>query len=628
MMIGLTAGLFCDIIKHYKEAQNLSVLKPDFYKEVIRVPKHLNDLPDASRFWNLEDLIPRRREKTASQAPSRTRVSPTARTSAERKSEDTVLLRSEIRGGEGITDQPLTRAVFPEREEVREVPEAVWQPTGLLLREVRVYPWKSDYTYYEKFYIHARRLHEREGREVPLVPFFSYMPQYGQMNRAQLESYLWWRTNFRRGKLLDVDYSYLLLYLYELINAGEWDDHERARDDMLRLWLSYRDRYRHLDVLVREWLVDYSLLYRLPPPTLPPTLFRELVSGCRLKEFYVGGAGVETAEEAILFFASNYDYKKSKFYREDTSALFDTVLRGSVRVALDFKHREHERGEERRDSFSTITRDTFAGAICTVRQKKHIEVDFSSFSHTHEFRYIVTDVLKYAENALRAHFGIKSRLTVYGMNGELKAALDAYLAEAIPKRHPRREAREVEVPDYERRYDLPKSLISPERAAKIERDSWETTRRLVEAFEDGTCEKKAPQITQKSIETPTYVVEETAKTVQKSAVLPANESASATAPAEAEKKQASGEADGATVKSPFAALLGALTELVVLAARGDIAAEHALARRAGQMLDAMADRVNALAADMLGDVLLEEGEGGYLLIEDYREDMIAEGILK
>ncbi len=597
----MTRRLPYDIIEYYRM----------YGKEVIHVPKNLNDLPDASRFWNLEDLIPRRRQESAAvrQEPRDTRA----------KSEPkTVSVKDEAVGDAPIADQPLTRAVFPLSEK-REVPECVFSPEGLLLREVRVYPWKSDYVYYEKFREHARILFKKEGREVPIEPFFSYMPQYSQMNRAQLATYLWWRTNFRRGTLLDVDYSYLLLYLYELINVGDLDDHARAQGDMLRLWLSYRDRYRHLDVLVREWLIDYSLLYRLPPPKLPPALFRELVSGCRLKEFYIGGASAATTEEAILFFASNYDYQRSKFYREDTKALFDTVLHGAVRVALALKEEEHRSASERRDSFSTITRDTFAGAICTVRQKKHIEVDFSSFSHTHEFRYIVTDALKYCENALRAYFGIKSRLTVYGMTAELKARLDEYLAVAIPKRAPRREVHTVETPAYEMRYDLPKTEISPERAAEIERVSWETTKRLVEAFgEDADMLQSA-----ENEKIPTNGVGKTPQNLQFAEGMCETVAAEQSAP----EAIAVGEKTNDTEKSAFAAALGDLAELLLLADRGDIAAQRAFARRTGQMLDAMADRVNALAADFLGDILLEECDGGYVLIEDYREQMIAEGIL-
>lgn len=573
------------------------------------MPKQLNDLPDASRFWNLEDLIPRRREE-------RTARTGEVRRASVKNEPTTILVRDGRESVAPIADQPLSRTVLVPNEK-RAAPESVFSPEGALLREVRVYPWKSDYTYYEKFREHARLLLKKEGREAPIEPFFSYMPQYSQMTRAQLATYLWWRTNFRRGVLLDVDYSYLLLYLYELINTGELDDHAQTQSNMLRLWLSYRDRHRHLDVLVREWLVDYSLLYRLPAPRLPGSLFRELVAGCRLKEFYIGGARGDTTEDAILFFASNYDYQKSKFYREDTRALFDTVLHGAVRVALSLKQEEHKTASERRDSFSTITRDTFAGAICTVRQKKHIEVDFSSFSHTHEFRYIVTDALKYSENALRAYFGIKSRLTVYAMTGELKKRLDAYLTQAIPKRAPRREAKVEEIPAYEMRYELPRVEVSPERAAEIERASWETTKRLVEAFGGGTDTAQSAE----GLQTP-------ANGAQTPRFMPPAEHACENFEPQCVIKPTTADmcADGAGKKG-ISVALGDLVELLVLADRADAGAQRAFARQRGQMLDALVDRVNDVAADLLGDILLEECDGGYKLIEDYREQMIAEGIL-
>lgn len=38
----------------------------------------------------------------------------------------------------------------------------------------------------------------------------------------------------------------------------------------------------------------------------------------------------------------------------------------------------------------------------------------------------------------------------------------------------------------------------------------------------------------------------------------------------------------------------------------------------GEPLDAFVDRINEKAADIFGDILLEESDGGYALIPDYR----------
>ena len=41
----------------------------------------------------------------------------------------------------------------------------------------------------------------------------------------------------------------------------------------------------------------------------------------------------------------------------------------------------------------------------------------------------------------------------------------------------------------------------------------------------------------------------------------------------------------------------------------------------GKMADAVADEINEIAAEVFGDVILEDDEGGYVVIEDYREQI-------
>ena len=160
-----------------------------------------------------------------------------------------------------VGDVPLPKQyvsdAYAKEEQEKPVPEASYAPEGMLLRGVRIYPHKNEYGYYAEFCRHARRLFSLEGRECEAVSFFSYMPQYSQLNRAQLNWYLWWRTSFRCGRALAVDYSYLLLYLYEIINLGDAIPPAKGQEAMLRLWLSYRSRYPRLDAIVREWLCDY-----------------------------------------------------------------------------------------------------------------------------------------------------------------------------------------------------------------------------------------------------------------------------------------------------------------------------------------------------------------------------------
>ncbi|MBR2010879.1 MAG: TerB N-terminal domain-containing protein [Clostridia bacterium] len=513
-----------------------------------------------------------------------------------------------------VGDVPLPKqyvsAAYEKEEQERPLPEASYVPEGMLLRGVRIYPHKNEYSYYAELCRHARKLFSLEGKECEAVPFFSYMPQYSQLNRAQLRWYLWWRTSFRCGRVLAVDYSYLLLYLYEIINLGDAISPSVGQESMLRLWLSYRERYPRLDAIVREWLCDYSLLYRLLPPRLPDPLLGELLSGCRLKEFYVSATVGNAMCDAVLYFCSNYDYKKSKFYRGDAIPHFDRVMRGAVQETLQYLEEQREGSAPPTGGYSTVSRDAFSGAICAYPYKKRIEVDFVSFSNTYELRYIVTDVLKYTENALRAVLGIKSRLTVYRVSTELSARIDRYLATALPQKvQPRKKA--PQTPTYEQRYELPKCALSVERAAKIEAASWQTTKRLIEAFEGGESYEHGGTVPQNPI--PLQGVSMSEREVQAPTPVLAF---AATAPMAESNGQ----------KSLFD-MLGELREFVRQADRGDALAQRAFAAQMNSMPDAIADKINTVAGDSIGDIILEDRGGFYAVIEDYRELLQEEGIL-
>ena len=47
----------------------------------------------------------------------------------------------------------------------------------------------------------------------------------------------------------------------------------------------------------------------------------------------------------------------------------------------------------------------------------------------------------------------------------------------------------------------------------------------------------------------------------------------------------------------------------------------AFCRTQGKMLDAVADEINGIAADVFGDVILEEDGSAYAIIEDYKEEL-------
>lgn len=479
------------------------------------------------------------------------------------------------------SDLPKPHFIPPHTaEEFSDQPKPIleYSPDNALVRRVRIYPIKSNFRYYESFVRDAERLYAIRGAECPRVPFFSYVPQYSQMNRAQLEWYLWWRENARRGEYLDTDYSYVLLYLYELINLPKHSDASESVQRLCGIWLKYRSIFRQMDGYLPDWICDFCLIHRLPPPDAESGVsMATVMSHCSLKEFYVPRGGNEGYLLALLAFCSNYDYKKSKFYTKTNAELFDGIVMGALALVTKSLSENGKLFSNANMDDSRMMRDAFTGALCAPCNRCRIEVEYCSFSRSHELRFFITDVVKYTENQLRATLGVRSRLTVYALPTSVRELLDAYLKEKLPKRTVRREHEAVNE-EYEKLYDLPKTELSLSHAASIERLSWETTERLVEAFdgeeEQPVAERSAPLDTTASEPMPT---------------------------------------DGDPWARFRAYLSACLSE--------NAEEKRAAVREACVPEEVLADEINTLAADLLGDILLEEGDCGFCVIEDYRDTL-------
>jgi hypothetical protein len=193
---------------------------------------------------------------------------------------------------------------------------------------------------------------------------------------------------------------------------------------------------------------------------------------------------------------------------------------------------------------------------------------------------LIADIIKYSENKIRAAIGVKSRLSVFTLPDPVRVALDEYFALNL-KKNSSVSSREKPREEYEKLYDAPKTELSPENAAKIEDSSWQVTKILVEAFEEEE-KKEEPIIEEKPAE----------KEICENADSPLEE---------------------------LKRLLGEKYNFVVAALESDGKKQSEIADKLSIMADALADEINDLAAEIIGDIILEDQGGYYTVIEDYRE---------
>lgn len=571
-------------------------------------------LKDQDDFWDIESLLPTRKDKTVTRKPllsSHTTAveievpsrEPTQRAVATSPVPLSYTAKSAPSPSSAVHYVPPHTA----DEEGEVTPLLDYRPDGVLLERVRVYEWASNFHYFDRFDKDAATFDAMEAPSVAVPEsFFSYFPQYVQMNRRQTAWYLWWRAQVRCGSFPDTDYAYILLYIFELINldAPDRETAARRRDNMAAVWMAYRRAYPRLDQYMCEWLCDYCLIHCLPAPLdiLAPAL-DSIISASRLKEFYLlpvvvaapAGEDANLATARILLrHCCQYDYRKSKFAAGEHKHLFDTTILSAIASALPLLLGNAGEPPAITMLESTVTRDAYTGALCSYRHKRRIVVTYTSFSRSHELRFLMGDMVKHVENRLRAWIGVRSRLSTMSLPIPLRDALDAYLNPLAPtKMPPPAKKKEAPRPDYETLYDAPVKDISISDAAAIEARSWETTRILTEAF-DG---QEDPPAAEAPSTVPTPDPKPTTATSLAANSLATNSLVSLLAP-----------------YRPF------LEAILV----GNEAAARSAARAIGKMPDALADEINAITAECeIFDMVLEEdGMGAYTAVEDYRDALL------
>ncbi len=469
-------------------------------------------------------------------------------------------------------------------------------PHHTLIRRVQVYDIPSEYNYYEQFLDHARRIRDLRGHQCCPVPFFSYVPEYSQLTKAQLDWYLWWREQAWQGKYLDTDYSYILLYASEIINTGGHSSPEWGQRQLCGLWRAYHNEYRRLNWLMAEWICDFSLIWHLAAPfelLNDGELPRELIEASSMKEFYMSWeGGAEAFCKFLITYCSGGCYKASKFSVGDAKSLYEQHVPAAINEALQSMYSID--GQLPLNSVlgsCSRVRVAYTGVLCTYQCRKKLLVDYYCLSQAHTLRMMISNATKYAENKLRAYLGVKSRLGVKELDERIIAAIDAYFARELPQR--RRQQAQPAQTDYERLYDVPNKAMSLAEAERIEQASWQTTERLVEAFEDDASTDYVQSV-----------------------------------PAEPMQPESSGVQAAESIFSSVAdsqgdicTAFGEYMEFLHLVDTDDAAGQRKFAQSRGQMIDSVFDKINEISMDFLGDVILIENDGRFSIVEEYRGEL-------
>lgn len=536
-----------------------------------------NSISDIDNFWNLNELLPKKRHVTPSpRQPNTETVELTIGGSPEADIAAPIPPKSTT----GASDRYRAKTLDP---------YLIYEPESRLMKRVEISKWDSRFNFYEGFRQDAKRLFNRTGSPCDHASFFSYIPQYSQLKYSQLKWYLWWRTNIYNGVYLRCDFCYILLFIYEIINSPELIPPEKGVQLLCGVWLGYREQHRRLDSYMCDWLCDYCLIHRIPCPIdmLEP-LLGVIVENASFKEFYMDNPGYDNAGANILFYSSMYDWHKSRYVTEENRALFSAHIHGAFDSA--YKALITDGGEFAKEL--RIERAAFEGALCAYDIKRTIAVEYISYTRSPKLRFVITDIIKYSENRIRMAIGVRSRLKVEYLTDSLRDCVDRYFDRNLPA--PRKVRERAAVADtmpkgYEKLYEPISTALSEENAMKIEELSWSTAEALTAVWEDPSP------------------VENIAETQETSAPPPAVPS------------------DTADGENEFEIFVNSIDEVsaraLALISSGDPDGVAKAAADVNMLADALADRINEAAFDIIGDSVIEYAGDGYRLIPDYEGDI-------
>ena len=536
-----------------------------------------NDEKDG--FWDIEKLIPKKKTATLSPFATKPAVKDYV-AELSQPSNDSVEQAEKRRSEQTLSFAGMKNSELGD--------ERVYYPENTLIKSITIKKYKANYDFYDNFRKAALLYFDCPGEKCEFAQFYSYMPQYSQLTKAQKSYYLYWRHEIRQGRFIRTDYSYLYLFVYEIINLPEKIEPKQGIKLLCRLWKEYRKALPRIDMYFSIWVRDYCLVNELPCPIseIQDFIF-DVIRVSDFKEYYFTSIGESSRDGvwSLIAYLSDYDWHRG-FYSvvgkdgdnyAKKADIYKTLLEGAMRVILPSVWsacmKEKENGK-----LVKISRAAFPNTLCTHKIKSHLEIEYYPIADATDLRAGITSAVRYTENKLRALFGAKSRLSVKYIPLEYKELIDCYFDDLIRKSEAR--VKKQNAPEYEKLYDAPREKLSFEGADEIERLSWDTTIRLCDTDEYSDEDQRQD------------VVETTAcDTVQSEVASSRNNS------------------DTYGLSEPDIAYVRALLES---------SAQH----RHSIDDDATVERINEAFSDGFGDVIIEDIGDGFAIIEDYKEEIL------
>lgn len=261
-----------------------------------------------------------------------------------------------------------------------------------------------------EFLKQSKKHSKKRGQHTKEVPFQAYWPTFSDLNNRQLKWYFYWREQVLKQNYIDIDLSYIFLFVYELLNYS-FNDKAAFNISMLVLLLdNYKDRHPKLSKYLEEWIAD--MLLEVGEDKLAsewdtravsyPTLYDELKS----PKTSINDISMSVWKKYL------YNYRETKFFNNNKTKIYKKFKQG-MRILQDTAADENR--ELLNEWFEVkdirIIKNLYNKAVMG-RRCDPVHKYIKQCNPTDELKQVVTNLLRQAENTVRIENDIKREIKV------------------------------------------------------------------------------------------------------------------------------------------------------------------------------------------------------------------------
>lgn len=290
----------------------------------------------------------------------------------------------------------------------------------------------------KSFIEQAREYVDKTHEKTEHIPFMCYWPSYEYMSQSQLNWYFYMRSCIRNSEYIETDLSYLFVYIYELINQVGVNSPEDGLERLINVWTNYRNRYNKLDKYLTDWVGDYISYYKCDASFAFELLKKEglflLMPTDMLADYYFKN-NLELPVELIARF-SDYKLYESDFIKGENGSLFLDNLTSLINDIRCRMNKDKEGSFEKRELLhkkaQQLKKVPFQRAVFHNPENNRIDT-YLPYEECKPFRAFITAVIKEFENQLRKLTNYKGRLRPDRLPDEIKDLCKKYAKNAFER---------------------------------------------------------------------------------------------------------------------------------------------------------------------------------------------------